>query len=99
MPCAVRLTRTTRAAVFSAIPATALSSALRITTPDAGTALGSSDFVATMASRDPNSPKWAVPTFTTTATDGGAIAASSAMFPGRPRRKLPTPESLSSTWP
>lgn len=66
----------------SAIAATALSSTLRITTPDAGTACGSSALVFAMASREPNSPRWAVPTLSTTAIWGGAIAASAAILPG-----------------
>ena len=78
-----RLILTTRAAVISAIAATAASSALRMTTPDGGIACGSSAFVTAIASREPNSPRCAVPTLSTTATDGGAIAASSAMLPGR----------------
>ena len=77
-----RDTRTTRAAVCSAIAATAASSTLRMTTPDAGTACGSSALVRAMASREPNSPRWAVPTLSTTAIDGGAIAARAAMLPG-----------------
>ncbi|CFR97765.1 Uncharacterised protein [Mycobacterium tuberculosis] len=76
-----RLTRTTRAAVSLAIAATAGSSALRTTAPECGTACGSSALVCAMTSREPNSPKCAVPTLSTTPIDGGAISASAAMLP------------------
>ena len=58
------------------------SSTLRTTTrtpePLAAVRLSSS----AMASREPNSPRCAVPTLSTTAIDGGAMAASAAMLPG-----------------
>ncbi len=80
-PVLSRLTRTTRAAVSLAIAATAGSSALRTTAPECGTACGSSALVCAMTSREPNSPKCAVPTLSTTPIDGGAISASAAMLP------------------
>src|ERR1700754_4870429 len=78
----VRLTRTTQPELTYAIAATDGSSTLRITTPDGGMACGSSDLVCAMASREPNSPRCAVPTLSTTPIAGGAIAASAAMLPG-----------------
>ena len=77
-----RPTPTTRAEVLAAIAATKGSSMLRITTPEAGTACASSDFVCAMISREPNSPRCAVPTLSTVAIAGVAMAARAAIFPG-----------------
>ena len=67
--------------VLAAIAATTGSSALSIATPEAGSACTNSDFVSAMASREPNSPRCAVPTLSTTAIAGRAMAASAAILP------------------
>ena len=85
-----RPTITTRASVRSAIAATSGSSALRTATPPSaadGSDAGSSPLVSAIASREPNSPRCAVPTLRTTPIRGGAISASAAMWP-RPRADI-----------
>ena len=59
----------------SAIAATSGSSALSTAVPSAGSASTISPFACAIASREPNSPMWAVPTLSTAATCGGAIRA------------------------
>ena len=52
---------------------TAGSSRLSTASPSGGTARGSSDLASAMLSTEPNSPTWASPTLSTTATCGGAM--------------------------
>ena len=64
-----------------AMAATRSSSAFSTAVPSAGRASTISPLACAIASREPNSPMWAVPTLRTAATSGGAIAQSSAMWP------------------
>ena len=72
-------TRTTLALVRSAMARTSGSSALRIATSVAASA--SSPLASAMPSREPNSARCAVPTFSTTPMRGGAISQSARMCP------------------
>jgi hypothetical protein len=74
-------TVTTRAAVRAAIASTSGSSALSTATPSAGTASISSPLASATFSRLPNSPRWALPTLSTTPIRGRAIRVSQAMCP------------------
>ena len=69
--------------------ATRSSPALSTAVPSGPSASTSSPFAWAIASREPNSPRWAVPTFSTAATSGGAIRHSSAMCP-MPRAPIST---------
>ena len=73
---------TTRAGVRTAIAATAASSAFSTATPSAGSASTSSPLATAVAAREPNSPRWALPTLSTTPIRGGTAAASPAMCRG-----------------
>ena len=87
-----RPTVTTRARVRVAMAATAGSSALSTATPSAGSASTSSPFASAIASGEPNSPRCARPTLSTTPIRGCATWHSAAMCP-RPRA-----ESSSTRW-
>ena len=66
-------TMSTGAGLLAAIPATLTSSAFSTASPSGRSAVTISDFAVAMASRLPNSPRWALPTLRTTETSGGAI--------------------------
>ncbi len=72
---------TTRAFVREAIARTRRSSALRIATPSAGRASTSSPLASAIASWEPNSPTWAVPTLSTRPIRGGVIEVRYSMSP------------------
>ena len=71
--CSDSPTPMTVAAVRADMPQTIGSSALSTANPVAGNARTSSAFALPMASREPNSPTWAVPTLSTTPIWGCAI--------------------------
>ena len=64
------LAKSANARVRDAIPITSGSSALRTATPSSGSASTSSPLACAIRSRLPNSPRWATPTLSTTATVG-----------------------------
>ena len=72
--------------------ATRWSSALSTATPSAGSASTSSPLACAIAATEPNSPRCAVPTLSTTPIRGGTAAASAAMWP------VPRAENSSTRW-
>ena len=72
--------------------ATRGSSAFSTATPFDGRASTSSPLARAIASTEPNSPRWAEPTLSTTPIRGGTAAASAAMWP------VPRAENSSTRW-
>ena len=66
---------------WALMEATRSSSALRMATPPSARPRTISLLASTMRSTEPNSPRWATPTFSTTAMSGGAMAVSRAISP------------------
>ncbi len=103
----------TRPRVRGAIAATSGSSRFSTAIPSGPSASTISPFACAIAERDPNSPRWAMPTLRTTETSGGAIAQRSAMWPtprapisrtrkrvegSTPRTVSGSPSSLLNDW-